>query len=176
MTDDKAIEIRALDADDAAAFRQVRLRALRDHPEAFGSSYEEEQASPEDEAARRFRDSLSAGRVMFGAFTGGSLVGLTGIARTPRMKQRHRAAITSVYVAPESRGRGVATALLTAAIQQARAWDGVEVLELSVAVENAAARRLYAAAGFRTYGVDRRALMVDGRPVDLALMALHLAG
>ncbi len=176
MTDDDAIQIRPLGADDAGAFRQVRLRALRDHPEAFGSSWEEEHASPEDEAARRFRDSLAAGRVMFGAIADGRLVGLSGIAREPRMKQRHRAAITSVYVAPDARGRGVATALLAAAIRQARAWDGVAVLELSVAVENAAARRLYAAAGFRTYGVDRRALMVDGRPVDLALMALHLDG
>ena len=42
------------------------------------------------------------------------------------------------------------------------------------AEENGAARRLYAAAGFRTYGIDRWALKVDGRDVDLALMVLRL--
>ncbi len=174
MADDGTVEIRALGADDAGAFRAVRLRALRDHPEAFGSSFEEERALPEDEAARRFRAAWIESGMMFGAVADGRLVGVTGLARSPRAKQRHRAGIRSVYVAPEARGRGVARALLTVAIRQARAWGDIEVLELSVAVENLSARRLYAAAGFRTCGIDRWALKVGGRDVDLALMVLRL--
>lgn len=169
-----AVEIRALGEEDAGAFRALRLRALRDHPEAFGSSYEETRALPPEEWERRFRSDWVEGGVMFGAFVGGRLVGTVGVARATREKQRHRAGIRSVYVAPEARGRGIGAALMAAAIGQARAWGAVEVLELSVGVGNAAARRLYAGFGFVTYGVERWALKVDGQDVDEALMVLRL--
>lgn len=174
MAIEDGIEIRALTEADAGAFREVRLRALRDHPEAFGSSFAEELAHPPGEAAQRFRAAWIAGGVMFGAFADGRLVGVTGLAREPRTKRRHRAGIRSVYVEPEARRRGVATALLAEVIRQARAWGDVEVLELSVTVDNDAARRLYAGFGFRTYGIERWALKVGGRYVDEALMALRL--
>lgn len=168
------VEIRALGEGDAEAFWEVRLRALRDHPEAFGSSYEETRGMAPEDLARRFRADWVEGGAMFGAFSEGRLVGVVGLARSPRAKRRHRAGIRSVYVAPEARGRGVAAALLAAAIRRARAWGDVEVLDLSVGVDNGAARRLYAGFGFETYGVERRALKVDGRYVDEALMALWL--
>ncbi|MEZ4725895.1 MAG: hypothetical protein R3E79_02045 [Caldilineaceae bacterium] len=41
-------EVRALGADDAAPYQVLRLRSLQEHPEAFGSAYE-------DEVGRRWR-------------------------------------------------------------------------------------------------------------------------
>ena len=38
--------IRLLVPDDAAVYRALRLRALREHPEAFTSSFEEETVRP----------------------------------------------------------------------------------------------------------------------------------
>lgn len=40
------MEIRKLTPEDAALYRTIRLEALRSHPEAFGSSYEEELEYP----------------------------------------------------------------------------------------------------------------------------------
>ena len=40
------VEIRLLTDADAARWRDLRLRMLREHPDAFGSSYEEALARP----------------------------------------------------------------------------------------------------------------------------------
>jgi ribosomal protein S18 acetylase RimI-like enzyme len=63
-----------------------------------------------------------------------------------------------MYVRPASRGRGIAMALLQGAIEHARNTPGVEVLQLTVTADNAAARALYDRAGFVPYGLERRAL------------------
>ena len=60
------------------------------------------------------------------------------------------------------------------ALDHARA--SVEEVRLSVVVPNAAAVRLYEAAGFERYGLERRALKVAGRHHDEALMAVRLGG
>ncbi|GKU81501.1 hypothetical protein NCCP28_08970 [Niallia sp. NCCP-28] len=36
------MEIRILHTEDASVYQDIRLEALKNHPEAFGSSYEEE--------------------------------------------------------------------------------------------------------------------------------------
>ena len=50
----------------------------------------------------------------------------------------------------------------------------VEDLCLTVVASNAAARRLYSSVGFKEYGLERRALKIDGKYYDEVLMALPL--
>jgi RimJ/RimL family protein N-acetyltransferase len=50
----------------------------------------------------------------------------------------------------------------------------VEEVCLTVVASNAAACRLYSAAGFKQYGLERRALKVGGEYYDDVLMALVL--
>ena len=45
--------IRRLTEHDVEEFRSLRLRALQEHPEAFGRSYEEESAEPIERMAAR---------------------------------------------------------------------------------------------------------------------------
>ena len=79
----------------------------------------------------------------------------------------------AVYVDAAHRGTGLARALVEAAI--ARARDArLSVVHLTVTLGNDAARRLYAELGFRTYGIERRGLCVDGVFHDEELMALDL--
>ena len=72
----EAIEIRKLRPDEAGLFREIRLEALRRNPEAFGASFEIEDAKPLD----WFADRLSRFDV-FGAFRGPELLGIAGFAR-----------------------------------------------------------------------------------------------
>ncbi len=72
---------------------------------------------------------------MLGAFVEGRLVGTVGLGRSARRKERHKATIRAVYVAPEVRGRGVARALLVGAIERARSMAGIEVPQLSVGTD-----------------------------------------
>lgn len=169
-----AMTTRPLGAADAPAFRALRIRALRDHPEAFGRTPEEVDAV-EALAARFAQDAGSEAEVMLGAFDGPALVGVAGCHREPHIKHRHVAYIWGVYVAPERRGMGLGRRLVTAAIGHARGWRGLEYLWLDVTTTNEAARALYASLGFVTVAVKPRSLKVGDRYYDEALMVLDLA-
>jgi len=169
------MEIRLLTESDAAAWRELRLRMLRDHPDAFGSAYEENVTQPVESFAQRLREAHNLpDSFILGAFEAGKQVGSAGLSREQGAKDRHKADIFSVYVAAELRGRGVARALLTEVIARARAAPGLEQIRLAVTMHNAAARNLYAALGFETYGVERHALKLGDRYFDEELMVLWL--
>ena len=161
--------------DDVEAFWALRLRALREHPGAFASAFEESSGRPLD-AVRQDFEMRNTGpeSIVIGAFDGEALVGTIGCFRQQGAKLRHKAVIWTVYVAPEARGRGVGRALVDAAVATARSWEGVEQVHLSVASDNAQACRLYRAAGFAAYGVEPRALKLRDRYVDEDHMVLRL--
>ena len=52
--------------------------------------------------------------------------------------------------------------------------QGVRKVQLSVITSQPAARRLYASLGFRSFGIEPRALHVDGRYLDEEYMYLRL--
>ncbi|HEY8360075.1 MAG TPA: GNAT family N-acetyltransferase, partial [Ramlibacter sp.] len=147
------MQIRLLGAADAAAYRALRLRGLQEHPQAFTSSYEEDLQHPQQVTAARL---ASATHAFWGAFEGGKLVGMVGLERERRAKNRHKATVIGMYVAGEAGGRGVAGELLQALLAQARG-EGLESLVLTVTEGNDKARRLYEAAGFRSFGIEPRA-------------------
>jgi len=147
---------------------------LRESPEAFGSSYEETSALPPEHVTRWLRTDPAAPYDFFlGAFDP-AMIGMVGFARESRLKTRHKGSIRSMYVAPEARGKGVGRALLERAIAEARRQPGLEQIALLVVSTNRGARRLYAACGFKVYGVEPHALKVGERYFDEDLMILHL--
>jgi ribosomal protein S18 acetylase RimI-like enzyme len=86
----------------------------------------------------------------------------------------HVLGVAGLAVAPGDRRRGVASELLAAAEQQARA-RGARKLSLRVLGTNATAMRLYERLGFQVEGILRDEFCIDGRYVDDVLMAKHLA-
>jgi|SRR5208283_296461 len=158
--------IRPLTAADLPAFRAVRLDALRLHPRAYGSSYEEEIDYTLDDFAARWP--VPPG-VMLGGFVADRLVGIAGLQVMPRVKQRHKGFIYTVYVDQAFRGLGLVEAAIAAA-RQAK----LRLVWLGVALGNDGARRIYDRLGFRTFGIEPRGLLVDGEFVDEELMMLDL--
>jgi ribosomal protein S18 acetylase RimI-like enzyme len=162
--------IRALTPADLPAFRAVRLDALRLHPRAYGSAYEEEVDYTLDDFAAWWP---VAPGVMLGGFVADRLVGITGLQVQPRVKQRHKGFIFTVYVDAAFRGLGLAAGLVEAAIASARE-AGLRFVWLGVAVGNDSARRIYQRLGFRTFGIESRGLLVAGDFVDEEMMLLDL--
>jgi len=58
-------------------------------------------------------------------------------------------------------------------LEQCRTIDGLEEVTLSVVTSNASAKRLYQSLGFAVYGLEKRALKIDGEYFDEELMALR---
>ncbi|MGF1659766.1 MAG: GNAT family N-acetyltransferase [Rubrimonas sp.] len=83
--------------------------------------------------------------------------------------------LLTLAVAPENRRRGLARLLLAETCAHARA-DGAQAMFLEVATSNAAARALYAGAGFAEVGLRRGYYRsACGARVDAAVLRLELS-
>ncbi len=163
------IEIRRLTPGDAdvALYRDIRLEALKANPEAFGSTFEIEDA----QALSWFAARLGSSDVL-GAFCDARLVAIAGFAIQQGQKKAHRGTIWGMYVRPNARKTGIGRRLVEAIVDLAR--QRVELVQLTVVRDNEQARRLYASLGFREYGIEKKALKQDGRYYDEVLMAKDL--
>jgi GNAT superfamily N-acetyltransferase len=125
--------------------RDLRLRALRDAPLAFASTYARE--ADVDDAAWRERIDAAAWFIAREAAPSTEPVGLVaGIAD----RETGGPHLVSMWVDPGARGRGVGLALIDAVKEWAAA--DAEQLILWVADGNDDARRLYERCGFRDTG------------------------
>jgi len=165
------MSVRILTREDAAAFRELRLRALKEHADAFTSSFEEEVLRPLGATEERL---TARDNTFWGAFVDGQLQGMVGLTREPRAKNRHKGDVVAMDVAPESGRRGLGRQLLQAVIDHARNAAGLEQLVLSVTRSNHAAAELYRTTGFVTFGVEPRAIKVAGEYFDKERMILFL--
>src|SRR5262245_20281601 len=156
------ITIRPTCEEDTAAYRELRLEALRTHPEAFGGSYEESLARPIERWQQNVRDGAGTELgITYVAEAAGALVGTTGIYRDNSAKMGHRATIWGVYVRPEWRGASIADALIGACVTWAR-QQRLRLVTLSVVTTNAAAIRCYVRCGFSVYGLDPEVIYHNG--------------
>jgi ribosomal protein S18 acetylase RimI-like enzyme len=78
-----------------------------------------------------------------------------------------------MYLRQRGRGHGLADELMRILLDQARSL-GVEQVILTVAAENARARRLYERWGFSVYGIEPRAIKLEDGYLDEALMVCPL--
>jgi RimJ/RimL family protein N-acetyltransferase len=153
-------------------YRTFRLCGFQEHPEAFTSSFEEESLRPLADAEKRLAsDSRTR---MWGAFEGEQLAGVFGFDREDRLKNRHKATLIGMFVAPEFTGRGIGRALVKAVMQGARD-AGIELLVLTVTEGNAKARALYARAGFQAIGIEPDAIRVAGASFGKEHMFFQIA-
>ena len=166
--------IRTLNADDAEAYQALRLRGLKEVPEAFSSDYAEEAGRLMEEMRVRVTSSPDGSLCVFGAFVGGRLVGILTFIRSARAKIRHSGELAGMYVAPEYRRQGLAGALIDSAVAHARSLPGMRQLKLGVGATNTPAQELYASRGFISFGVEPEAICVDGQFFDEDYQMLHL--
>ena len=163
------LEVRRLSAPDATGFRDLRLDGLRTHPEAFGASWEEEAVRP----LAWFVDRLDQ-NVIFGGgpATASQLKGIVGFYVPDSAKQRHKGILWGMFVRSDARGTGLGPSLVARVLDHA--MQAVEEVRLTVVATNTSAVRLYERAGFKQYGLERRALKIGNDYHDEVLMALSL--
>ena len=166
----KDFTIRPLGIADRAAFRALRQRALTTDPYSFLMTRAEEDAVPRL-MLENLLEQPDPANCLLGAERGQDLLGILGLANRKLIKINHVSHIVSVYVAPEARGRGIARALLAAAIERAFACAHIGAINLDV-VAGQQAERLYRGAGFVEFGREPDAHRLAGKNFDLILMRL----
>lgn len=159
------MKIRQLFDADWHPWKEIRLEALTNSPESFGSSYEEEVFMSDTD----FQNGLSKGYVL-GAFVDDLLVSCAGFYTLNSLKTKHRGVLWGMYTRLEYRGKGIATALIQTLIQHARTC--VTQLHLTCVVSNFVARAFYQKQGFRIYGTEPKALKINDTFYDEYLMVL----
>lgn len=163
------MELKKLERRHAKSFRNIRLLALEQVPEAFAASYEEEVDQP-----LSFFESQIIGTNYFGIFDDHEkLLGIVSVTRSNLLKMRHKAMIGSVYVRSEARGKGIAKNLLHYALEMSLK-DGIEQVNLVVAASNERAKQLYKTLGFRSYGYEKNALKIHNAYIDEEYMVKTL--
>ncbi|MFM0499838.1 GNAT family N-acetyltransferase [Paraburkholderia caffeinilytica] len=171
---DNAPLVRQLGPADRDAYFQLRLRGLKAHPESFGQSYEEAVAKGAAGHEAMLQGARAAeGDFLLGAYESAHtpLIGVVGLLRSRSDKERHKASVIGMYVAPEAAGRGVGRALLNELLARAAQIQGLRQIQLMVGSRNEPARKLYESLGFRKYGCEVDALNVGGVFHDADLMA-----
>lgn len=160
---DPPVEILSLSPSDWQAYRQLRLEALLDSPQAFGTSYLEQQMKPDSYWQTRLAEAARGknGWLLF-ARAGQDLVGMMGAFRGAmgNLSVTDQATIIAVYVTPAWRGKGVSR-LLMQGILALLQTKGFRQVWLGVNGQQEAAVRLYQSFGFTTVSTVHQQ-MADG--------------
>ena len=167
------MEVRRLRIDDLDSFFECRLRALKQDPNAFMMTYEEESAK----GPGHFQSVLAKNEetnVIFGAIDGARIVATAGLFQESRTKNRHKAILWGMFVEPEQRGKGLGGKLLNLVIEHAHKTMKARSLLISVEATNTSARALYEKHGFKKWGTEPRAMKVGESFLDEDQMVLLL--
>lgn len=132
------MEITRLGSEDWERFREVRLEALAEAPEAFGSRHADWVEAP----AERWRSRLTQVPLTLVAQEGSEVLGV--VSGNPTGEDWVE--LISMWVAPQARGLRVARQLIDAVVDWA-AEQGRSTY-LMVRSDNVRARRTYERAGF----------------------------
>ncbi len=164
------ITVRPLEVEEWEHYRSVRLMALKDSPDAFVASYEEESA--EDEAFWKARMERS---VRLLAERDGEPNGIASVGAVGE-DQPDASQLFGLWVTPEARGSGVATALVRAGAVAA-AEGGKRQLLYWVGTDNGRVVAFASGFGFRPTAQRRpmRVVSEDDGEEETA-MTLPLTG
>jgi ribosomal protein S18 acetylase RimI-like enzyme len=164
--------VRPLSVADRRAFRELRQLALTVDPDDFMITAEEERAVDRlfiEEALER----PGICNLFMGAFPvdAPQLIGIAGLLTEEFLKTRHSGRITSLFVHPAHRRRGIARRLMGELLARA-ARGGFRSVRLEVVADNQNAIALYQSLGFTAYGREPAAYRLGEREWDLLLMTM----
>lgn len=144
------VSVRPVNPAEWPTYRDLRLRALLDSPQAFGSTHEAEAPRADAVWADRLAEATSSDtdRVLF-ALDDGLACGLIWCRLS--LEAPVQAHCYQMWVDPASRGKGAGRALLQAAVAWA-AGRGADRVLLGATAGDTPAMRLYRASGFRPIG------------------------
>lgn len=159
-----SVEIVELQQDEWEMYRDLRLKAVQEAPEAFGTTYEEELAVTMEDWKRRLNFN------MIFAKSENRIIGMIGAVIDYRSKLNHVALVISFYVIPEFRNKGIGGLLLDNIINKLKKQKNIRKINLKVTTNQAAAVKLYKKNGFHINGVLENEYLINGIYYDQYIM------
>jgi RimJ/RimL family protein N-acetyltransferase len=144
-----SITTRILAPQDWKTFRQIRLRALREHPDVYTGSYKETAARTESEWMELLDGKE---KCIFGLFDGDSIIGLAAVFRSREDPSGQSGVLAMDYIDPLYRGRRLSRILYQARIDWAKQHRPFRRLLISHREGNEASRRANQSFGFKFIG------------------------
>ncbi len=166
------IHYRRLTPTDAKEYRQIRLESLKNYPENFGSTFEDESKKPKL-GYEEYIEQEAADKFIIGAFDNDRLIGICGFFPEQKIKCRHIGMIIQMYVKEAYNGQGIGLALLRKTIEESFKIEGIEQLILGFVANNISANKIYENAGFIEYGVHKKHFKEGTQYSDQRFMVLY---
>lgn len=167
------MEIIKLAIEDWQEYKKLRLRALKEDPHAFGSSYSDIVNDPEKEWKRRLENALKGETnwLLF-AKENDRLVGMIGAF----MEEGATDAVTiiAMYVPREERGKGISKMLMEGILNELSQKSFIKKVKLMVNKIQTPAVNLYKKFGFSEVG-KLNFRLGDGKLADELVMEKNLS-
>ncbi|MCJ7827591.1 GNAT family N-acetyltransferase [Patescibacteria group bacterium] len=159
-------KIISLSLDQWETYREIRLRGLRDEPQAFSRSLAEEEKYPQEKWLERVANPYN--RI---ALIGSRVVGTASAYISP--EEPKTAHIVGFFVVEEVRGQGVGSSLMLVILEQLKSNPLIQRIILDVNKDQVAAVGLYQKFGFMVVGekIDK---LGDGKETQLLDMEIIL--
>ena len=148
------MKLKVLDRDDVAHYKSIRLESLKESPFAFSDSYNDLNASPNEEFQKELAivGNPPEAFVLAAVDDKGKIQGFVRFKRDQRQKARHKSMVHSMYITPEFRGRGVGKLMMENVIERAKSLRGLEQIHLWVLHHDSSASGFYRKLGFEQQG------------------------
>lgn len=163
------IKYRKLYFSDLDKYHKIRLKCLQDHPDSFGTTYEEEIKKEKFKFDEYITQNDSQSFLM-GAFKANNCIGICGFIREQGKRTYHRGHLVQIYVLKEYQGKGIGKELISQTIKEAFDKLNVEQILLGVITDNNQATTVYEKLGFKEYGLIKEFLKLENKYLDKRLM------
>jgi len=148
------VSIKQLEPTHGGIYRALMLRGYSEHDTAFTSTFEERATTDPTTATLGAFDAADA------------LIGTVRLEAFQRVRERHKVALTAMYVMKDFANGGIGRRLVDEALAAARRMHGIEIINLTVTADNLPAVRLYSRQGFQSFGRETRAVKTAGAYLD----------
>jgi RimJ/RimL family protein N-acetyltransferase len=127
------------------------------------------EAPPLDGTRQFVLENIAKGHPQFVALADGQVIGWCDVLPKGAPVHAH-VGILGMGLVPRFRGKGYGAKLIDVALREAQRFGFIRI-ELNVHADNRSAIRLYERVGFKSEGVLRDAVLIDGQFKDLIIMA-----
>ena len=148
------MKLKILDRENLPNYKNIRLESLKESPLAFSDSYNDLNASPDEEFHKELAiiGTPPEAFVLGAIDEKGKLQGFVRFKRDRRQKARHKSMVHSMYITPDYRGRGVGKLLMEEVVKRAKSLHGLEQIHLWVLHYGTSASGFYRKQGFEQQG------------------------